>query len=251
MPAGRFILPGAALADGAEVALPDDVGHQARDVLRLAPGATLALLDGRGGEWTATLVAVGRAAVRVRLGARTEAAGEPCARVVLYQGLLKAAKFEWVLQKGTELGVAAFVPLRTERAVTGAEDVGANKRARWQRILTEATEQCGRVRVPELADLMPLAEAARALPPGALALIPWERERASSLRAALAEKSEMGVAPAIHLFIGPEGGFAESEVALAREHGARAVSLGPRILRAETAAIAAVTLALAACGDLD
>jgi 16S rRNA (uracil1498-N3)-methyltransferase len=187
---------------------------------------------------------------------RARAAGRPHgghrelhARVVLYQGLLKAAKFEWVLQKGTELGVAAFVPLRTERSVTGAEDVGASKRARWQRILTEATEQCGRARVPDLAEPRPLAEAARALPPGDLALIPWEREHATALRAALAT---LGAAPAaIHLFIGPEGGFAAGEVALARECGARPVSLGPRVLRAETAAIAAVTLALAACGDLD
>jgi 16S rRNA (uracil1498-N3)-methyltransferase len=250
MPAGRFILIGAALAEGAEIALPDDIAHQARDVLRLAPGDSLALLDGRGGEWTATLVAVGRAGVQARLGARAEADGEPRSHIVLYQGLLKAAKFEWVLQKGTELGVAAFVPLRTERSVTGAEDVGTSKRTRWQRILTEATEQCGRARVPDLAEPLALAEAARALPPGALALIPWERERATSLRAALAGLASESE-PVIHLFIGPEGGFAEREVALAREHGVVPVSLGPRILRAETAAIAAVTLALAAVGDLD
>jgi 16S rRNA (uracil1498-N3)-methyltransferase len=250
MPAGRFILTGAALEEGAELALPDDIAHQARDVLRLAPGDTLALLDGRGGAWTATLVAVGRAGVRARLGARAEAGGEPRARIVLYQGMPKAAKFEWVLQKGTELGVAAFVPLRTERSVTGAEDVGPSKRARWQRILIEATEQCGRARVPELAEPLTLAEAVRTLPPGALALIPWERERATSLRAALAAEANMAT-PAIHLFIGPEGGFAEGEVALARDHGMVPVSLGPRILRAETAAIAAVALALAATGDLD
>ena len=250
MPAGRFIFSGAALAEGAEIALPEDVAHQARDVLRLAPGATLALLDGRGGEWNATLVAMSRAGVHVRLGARLEAAGEPRARVVLYQGLLKAAKFEWVLQKGTELGVAAFVPLRTERAVTSAEDVGASKRARWRRILTEATEQCGRARVPALAEPLALAEAARALSPDLLALIPWERERSTSLRAALASVAG-DPAPEVHLFIGPEGGFAEAEVALARQHGARPVSLGPRILRAETAAMVAVALVQAAAGGLD
>jgi 16S rRNA (uracil1498-N3)-methyltransferase len=249
MAAGRFILIDATLVDGAEIALPDDVAHQARDVLRLATGATLALLDGRGGQWPATLTTVSRAGVRARLGARESAAGEPRTRVVLYQGLLKAAKFEWVLQKGTELGVAAFVPLHTERAVTGAEDVGASKRARWLRILTEATEQCGRARVPDLAEPRTLADAARALPPGALALIPWEREHATALRAALAATG--AAPPAIHLFIGPEGGFAQSEVALARECGVRPVSLGPRILRAETAAIVAAALALAACGELD
>jgi 16S rRNA (uracil1498-N3)-methyltransferase len=258
MPAGRFVVPAGLVSAGADIELPGAIAYQVRDVLRRAVGGTLTLLDGSGGEWPATLTEVSRARVRARVGARRENAAEPSARVVLYQGMLKAAKFEWVLQKGTELGVATFVPLRCERAVTGAEDTGSAKRARWQRTLEEATEQCGRARVPELAEPAPLAEALASLTANSMALIPWEEERITALRAAIttAPHAHSGAsqlraqAPDVHLFIGPEGGFSAGEVALARRHGAVSVTLGPRILRAETAAIAAVALVMEALGEL-
>jgi 16S rRNA (uracil1498-N3)-methyltransferase len=250
VPAGRFVVPGELLAAGGEIALPGDVAHQARDVLRLAPGAALTLLDGVGGEWPATLLAVDRAGVTARLGARREGAGEARTRVVLYVGLLKGDKLEWALQKGTELGVAAFVPLRCERAVAGGDEPRAGKRGRWERIVAEATEQCGRAHVPEVAEPQTLARALGELPRGAVALVAWEEERATSLRAALVERWAPGGDQSIALFIGPEGGFAAAEVALAVAHGAVPVTLGPRILRAETAALVAAALALEACGEL-
>src|SRR5579859_2207703 len=111
MPAGRFIMPAHQLVTGTEIELPDEIAHQARDVLRLAPGAALTLLDGAGGEWPARVSEVGRAGVRVRLGARQDTTSEPRAHVALYVGMLKGAKLELVLQKGTELGVAEFVPI--------------------------------------------------------------------------------------------------------------------------------------------
>jgi 16S rRNA (uracil1498-N3)-methyltransferase len=198
----------------------------------------------------------------VRLSAPRRSRAEPRARVVLCQGMLKAAKLEWVLQKGTELGVSAFVPLSCERAARGLEELGGAKRARWRRILEEATEQCGRARVPELAEPRTLPEALAALPAGAVALIPWEEERSTPLREALVDALERDAGPAggparrrpqapeVHLFIGPEGGFAPSEVALAQRHGATPVTLGPRILRAETAAIVALALVMDVCGEL-
>jgi 16S rRNA (uracil1498-N3)-methyltransferase len=252
MPAGRFVIP-ADLLTSDEVELPPEIAHQARDVLRLVAGDTLTLLDGSGQQWSATLTEVGRRRVVARLLAPlVEASTEPGLRLVLYQGVLKAAKLEWVLQKGTELGVAAFVPLISERSVGGAEATGQAKRARWRRLLEEATEQCGRTRVPQLAEPCTLPRALEALPPSALALIPWEGERTRSLRAAvLAHQRANSPRPAeAHLFIGPEGGFAADEIALASRHGVVAVTLGPRILRAETAALAATALLLEACGAL-
>jgi 16S rRNA (uracil1498-N3)-methyltransferase len=252
MTAGRFVVPATLLASEAEISLPAEVAHQARDVLRLGVGDALTLLDGAGGEWPATMLDAGRAGVRVRLGERRECQAEPRARVVLCQGMLKAPKLEWVFQKGTELGVTAFVPLLCERAVAGVEGTRAARRARWERILTEATEQCGRARVPALAEPRPLAQALAELPAGSIALMPWEEERATSLRAAL--QSVLGApgasAPEVVLFIGPEGGFARREVDLARQQGVAPVTLGQRILRAETAAVVAVALALEACGEL-
>jgi 16S rRNA (uracil1498-N3)-methyltransferase len=190
--------------------------------------------------------------VTVRLGARVEGSAEPAARVVLCQGVLKAAKFEVVLQKCTELGVAAFVPLLCERAVAAADEAGEAKRRRWARIAAEAMEQCGGTRLPEISPPRPLMHALAGLPPGAVALIPWEEERDTPLRAALesAGANRPPIPAEVHLFIGPEGGFSTGEIALARRHGAIPVTLGPRILRAETAAIAAVTLALDTLGAL-
>jgi 16S rRNA (uracil1498-N3)-methyltransferase len=255
VPAGRFVVEADALAEGAEIELDSDHAHQVRDVLRLAAGDALTLLDGVGGEWPATLSRVGRAGVVVRVGARQAGAAEPRAQVVLYQGMLKGAKFEVVLQKGTELGLAAFVPLLCEHGVAGGDELGAAKRLRWRRILVEATEQCGRARVPELAEPCALARALVGLAPGTLAVILCPDEPGTSLRAALLDRragseGASRAGPEVALFVGPEGGFAHAEVALARQAGAVSVTLGPRILRAETAAIVAAALALEARGEL-
>lgn len=255
MPAGRFVVEGLTLQPETELELPQDVAHQARDVLRVTPGDTLHLLDGAGGEYPAEVVALDRKRVIVRLGSRAEGRAEPSVRVVLCQGMLKAAKFEWVLQKCTELGVAAFMPLLTERAVAATEEAGEGKRRRWSRIVAEALEQCGGTRLPEISQPRPLMHALASLPPGGLALIPWEEATALPLRAALQQPvtASGGVShiAEVRIFIGPEGGFSAGEIALAQRAGAIPVTLGPRILRAETAAIVAATIALDTLGALD
>jgi 16S rRNA (uracil1498-N3)-methyltransferase len=248
MPAGRFIADELPLAPGAALDLPETLAHQARDVLRLSVGDTVTLLDGHGGEYPAEIVTLERKRVAVRLGDRCEGASEPPGRVVLCQGMLKAAKYEIILQKGTELGVAAFVPLLTERAVAAVDEASAGKQARWRKIVAEAVEQCGGACLPALEAPRPLLHALAGIPAGAVALIPWEGERATPLNAALAAALAAAGGsvhvPEVRLFIGPEGGFSEGEIALAQRHGAIPVTLGPRILRAETAAIVAAALAL-------
>jgi 16S rRNA (uracil1498-N3)-methyltransferase len=246
MPAGRFLLLETPLAPDAEIELPPEVAHQARDVLRLGVGDTLQLLDGAGGEYPAQVIEVSRKRVLVQLGAREEGLPDPPVRVTLCLGMLKAAKFEVALQKCAELGVAAFVPLLTERAVR--DDVSEAKLRRWRGILAEAVEQCGGSHLPGLATPQPLSQALAGLPPGGIALFPWEETREPSLRAALEEAVSQanGVEyiSEVRLFIGPEGGFSPAEAALAERHGARLVTLGRRILRAETAAIVSSALAL-------
>ncbi len=248
MPAGRFVVLGIPLAEHAELELPEEIAHQARDVLRLAPGDTIRLLDGRGGEYQATLVEVGRKRVVARLGARVEAPVDGGPRVALCQGMLKGAKFETVLQKCTELGVAEFIPLLSERAVAAADELSAAKRTRWQRIVAEAVEQSGGSCLPTLAAPCPLLSALAGLPAGGIALFAWEEARGLSLRHALqagiAARGGLASVPEARLFIGPEGGFTADEAALAEQAGATLVTLGPRILRAETAAIVATALAL-------
>jgi 16S rRNA (uracil1498-N3)-methyltransferase len=253
MPAGRFLLLETPLAEDTEVELPPEVAHQARDVLRLGVGGTITLLDGTGGEYPAQVIEVSRKRVLVRLGAREDGLPDPLVHVTLCLGMLKVAKFEVALQKCTELGVAAFVPLLTERAVR--DEVSEVKRRRWRGILAEAVEQCGGSHLPELVAPQSLAQALSDLPPGVIALFPWEQTRELSLRAALEEAvSQAGAVERIsevRLFIGPEGGFSRTEAALAERHGARLVTLGRRILRAETAAIVASAVALDTLGALE
>jgi len=256
MPAGRFLLSAEALIPGVELTLPDDIAHQARDVLRLRPGDTLQLLDGVGGEYTAEVTQVSRKVVTARVGVREEGEPQPTVRVTLCLGLLKAARFEWALQKGTELGVVAFQPLLTERAVAATEEFGAAKRRRYERIIAEALEQCGGAWLPELTTPRTLAEALASAPTDVIPLIPWEEETAAPLSetlasvAALRHVSASQEPRAVWLFIGPEGGFSADEVAQARAAGALPVTLGPRVLRAETAAIVAAALALDTLGVL-
>jgi 16S rRNA (uracil1498-N3)-methyltransferase len=254
MPAGRFVwrtlatqrpLPGVALG------LPDDIARQARDILRLRIGDTLALLDGVGGVYPATIVELSRREVSVTLAPRQEGLPDPVPSLTLCVGLLKAAKLELILQKGVELGVRTFQPLITERSVNLAEEFSAAKRRRYESIVTEAVEQCGGSWLADLRDPQPLTLAFTAVPPDAVVLIPWEQAAiwplAATLRREVAGRSITGV----WLFIGPEGGFSPKEIELAQRHGALPVTLGRRILRAETAAIAAATLTLDALGALD
>jgi 16S rRNA (uracil1498-N3)-methyltransferase len=236
----RFFVAPDLLSPGADMALPERVAHQVRDVLRLGVGEQLLLLDNSGDELVAAVTKSGRTGVEVRMLERRSGTPASSIRLVLCQGLLKSARFEWILEKGSELGVAAFAPVMCRRSMAGLAEAGAAKVQRWQRILQEASEQCGRSTLPELLPIRSLEQALRAIPPGALALMPWEEERAYSLRAALLSLQARDEPLTVMLFIGPEGGLTVEEVQLAQRHGARVVSLGSRILRAETAALASV-----------
>ena len=235
------------------ISLPKDLAHQIRDVLHLAIGEQLLLLDNTGDEILAAVTESNKSTLRVQLIDRRKGKRESPIRIILCQGLLKSARFEWILEKGTELGVSVFSPILCRRSMAGLEDAGPTKIQRWQRIIQEAAEQCGRPRLPQLLPIRPLMHALNEIPPGALALIPWEEEHNHSLHAALTAfrqtlQTQSARSPAqspstqttVILFIGPEGGLTPEEIALAQRNGVQSVSLGPRILRAETAALAAI-----------
>lgn len=259
-----FVAPELVRQLGAIITLPKELAHQFRDVLHLQAGEQVILLDSSGDEIPASVASVNKSAVAVQLLARRPGKSESSVRIILCQGLLKSARFEWILEKGTELGVSVFSPILFRRSMAGLEDAGTSKIQRWQRIITEAAEQSGRARLPALSPIRPLKDALDHIPPGALALMPWEEEHALTLRAALKNAAyskggggmDEGKGPlrspsgqhlpvqhnqiTIVLFIGPEGGLAAEEVEQARQHGAQIVSLGSRILRAETAALATI-----------
>jgi 16S rRNA (uracil1498-N3)-methyltransferase len=177
--------------------------------------------------------------------ASREPPGEPDVRLVLYQALIKGQRFDWVLEKGTEVGVSSFVPVVSSRSVVRPAEASASRLERWQRIVTEAAEQSGRSRLPQVSPPVTFADALASAP--GLRLLPWEGEHDITLREALTAE---GPPEAVSLFIGPEGGFPTEEVEMARQQGVRTVSLGPRILRAETAGIVAAALVLHELGEM-
>ncbi len=239
-----FIAPELVKELGVYLSLPKELAHQVRDVLHLSLGEKLILLDNQGNEILATVEGSSRAGVIVQLLERHTGKAASPIRIVLCQGLLKSARFEWILEKGTELGVEVFAPISCRRSIAGLEDIGTAKIQRWQRIIQEATEQCGRATLPALLPVRSLKQALGEIPPGALAIMPWEEAEGRSLRDVLAgvrmRVAGVVIPQTILLFIGPEGGLTSEEVELAREHGAQIVTLGSRILRAETAALASV-----------
>ena len=208
-------------------------------MLRLRPGAPLVLFDGRGGEWSATIAGAGRDGVTARLVQHHTPTREAPIRVTLAQAVLKSDRFEWLLQKGTELGVVAFQPLLTRRTVAVAHGaLGAGKLERWRRIVTEAAEQSGRCVVPRVWPPAPLEAILAAS--HALGAAVGGGARATVHRGPA--RGGRGGRSTVRLLVGPEGGFEPQEAAAAVTAGAFSATLGPRILRSETAALAAVAL---------
>jgi 16S rRNA (uracil1498-N3)-methyltransferase len=177
------------------------------------------------------------------------AQGEPKLRISLYQGTLKARKLEWVLQKGTELGIAEFIPTICERSVLSDVETVDEKTIRWERIIQEAAEQSGRGILPELRPAMMFAQACqRASRTTGLSLLAWEEETGADLKQVL---SSVETPPArVNLFIGSEGGFTVDEARLAHGYKIVPVGLGRRILRAETAGMVAASAILYEFGEL-
>jgi 16S rRNA (uracil1498-N3)-methyltransferase len=216
-------------------------------VLRLGVGAEVTLFDGRGGEADAVITRLGPRAVEMRVNERRQAERPAGPLLTLIQALARGEKLDLVVQKATELGVGRIIPVTTERAVPRLETMRAtSRRIRWQKIAREAARQSGRADVPEVEPVTSLTNAVLAAPRDALKLLLWEEARNTRLRTALPAKPPASIVVAV----GPEGGFSADEVAGAKEAGFVAVGLGPRILRTETASLAALALIGYTLGDL-
>lgn len=230
------------LGPGAQFALDDDAAQHVGRALRLRVGNTVVVFDGTGGEYDAVIQRVDRDRVDVKVGSFRPEAPAPALAVGLVQGLPEADKMDWVLQKATELGVAWVQPIVCERSVVRlAGERAAKREAHWQRVAIAASEQSGRTRVPEVRPTLPFRD--------------WAAQPSTALRWALqpgaAEALAAQSAPTgeVELLVGPEGGLSEREQELATHVGFRAVALGPRVLRTETAAPAAMAVIQALWGD--
>ncbi len=227
----RFYISQSISGDAIVITQPELLGQLTR-VLRLQAGDVCVVFDGSGYEYACEVLSFNKHEAHLLITKKSKGKRELDRNITLYQSLLKGDHFEVVLQKATELGVKRFVPIVSDRSIV--RDISEQKQKRYRHILTEATEQCGGCIVPSLADLMTLSDALEAS--GAGALFCFEGESKQDILGAPAHKKET------ILFVGPEGGFTDDEVEHARESGAHVVSLGKRILRAETAAVVACAL---------
>lgn len=236
----RFFLAPAQIGDETVAFQEADTAHLQR-VLRLTTGDRVYVLDGLGAMYLVELTMLEKRSAQGHIVSRLEAGGELPVPITLVQGLPKGEKFDWILQKATELGASRIQPVATMRSIIKiSADKSADKLRRWEAIVREAAEQCERARVPEVGSPCTLAEWLRRPPaPGTLKLACLERAHAPGLSQVLRETPR---AAAYEVIIGPEGGFTPEESIALEKAGAKPVNLGQRILRTETASLAALAL---------
>jgi 16S rRNA (uracil1498-N3)-methyltransferase len=230
------------LAIGLHIDLPETVAHHVH-VVRLAPGDTVTLFNGDGGEYTAVLQTVEKRRASAEIKAHTARDAELPYAVTLAQALPEASKMDWIIEKAVELGAAAIQPLAARRCVVRLSGERAEKKlAHWQGVIVAASEQSGRNRLAHLAPVDEFKD--------------WVAQQDLHRRVILTPRANESLADwarhqppqALTIMVGPEGGFSEEEENLALAHGALALSMGPRILRTETAALAALAMLAAVWG---
>ncbi len=230
----RFYFP-ADLQIGAQVDLPEQVAHHCQ-VLRLAIGDMLVLFNGSGGSYVASLCSIEKRHVTVDIKTFDPTEIELPYAISLAQGLPESGKMDWIIEKAVELGAAGIHPLQTQRSVTRLSgDRAEKRRTHWQGVIESASEQCGRNRLAQLGGIADFKQ--------------WISQQDMHRRIILAPDAQQSLADwarhhpaqALTLIVGPEGGFSEAELRLATDHGAIALGLGPRILRCETAGLAAIS----------
>jgi len=220
-------------------------GHLLR-VLRAGIGDTCVLFNGDGHDYDARIVAVDKRDAVVEVLSARKLANESLLRITLLQALARGEKMDWILQKATELGVSAVVPVASERSEVKLDGERSAKRAaHWHNVVVSACEQSGRATVPSVAMPSALAHALPALPAGARQLL-LDPDAAQGLR-----DVEVAASTAVVLAIGPEGGWSPHDLALLGAAGFAGIRLGPRVLRTETAGLAAIAALQSRYGDLD
>jgi 16S rRNA (uracil1498-N3)-methyltransferase len=243
----RFFVPKKNLHDAHGLIDGQELVHL-RKVLRLVPGDRVTIFDDSGWEHEAVIRSLSAEQGRIEIVRSYEAPRESTLQVTLGIALTKGEKMDFIVEKATELGVKIIIPFSSSYSVPQLDENKIMKRTeRWQKIALSATKQCGRTRVPEIAPLWEYGKLVHGTSPQTLKLIFWEKEKRQSLYEV---RDKYGDVNAVLIVVGPEGGFTLEEAQLAQQHGFEAVEMGRRILRADTAAVAAVTLVQFLWGDL-
>ena len=231
-----------------QATIQGNTARQISKVLRLRKGEAIILMDKSGMEYTVKLSSVSDNHCEGIITQVAEGMAEPRVTISLFQSILKADKFDTVLQKGTELGVSNFVPLYSERTIPRSPDKLYESRfLRWNKIISEASEQCGRSKIPRLERPMNISEAVSNAT--GLVILAWENMKSTSLGQILKDNNDLINREGVSILIGPEGGVSNQEVEDAESQGATIISLGNRLLRSDTAGIALAAVLMYELGD--
>lgn len=240
----RFFVEPSEIHEGMVMLNEEDAAHALR-VLRLTEGDEILICDGQDTEYRAEIIETGKKTLTAKLGEGYALGSEPKTKITLYQGVPKAGKMEYLVQKGTEIGICRFVPYYSKRCVVKP---GKDKGERHGRVAYEAAKQAHRGAIPQVDSPISFKELCDAVKDHELVLAAWEEEHANTVREALTAQAE---AKDIALIIGPEGGLAPEETDALAAAGAKVVTLGPRILRTETAGAVLAALVLYERGDME
>lgn len=242
----RFYIPPDQMGKDESFIVGDDA-HHLRHVLKMKPNELIVVIDGEGGEYRARIASISQRQVRVTILERLSSQTESALELTVAQGYLKDKKMDGSVRQLTELGVTRWVPFLSSRSVPAPSSARMRGRyRRWEKISLESLKQCGRSRVMSIAPLIGFDEIISHAAPYDLKLIFWEASKGQS---ALPFKPEMKPS-SIFLAIGPEGGFGPEEIDHAKANGFKVMGLGPRILKAETAVLAAAVVAQFVYGDM-
>lgn len=232
------------LDDGQILITGDDVRHITRS-LRLEPGNEVMVSDGQGTDYLVELIEFSLDQVTCKVLEKVRSKGEPAIEVTLFQGLPKGDKLDLITQKCTEIGIRQILPVETSRTIVKLNDKKAERRLeRWQKIAEEAAKQSDRGQIPTIGPILSWKEALKQIKGAGydLVLVPWERAKDQSVRqVVLREKADREIRQIAYV-VGPEGGLSQEEVQALLEAGAQPVTLGPRILRTETAGFVLLTV---------
>ena len=239
----RFFLPPDSFTKSS-INLPADTARQISRVLRLDIGDEIIVLDNKRYEYLCEIETLNKDSATAKIISQTKNLNEPRVNITMALSLTQRDKFEWMLQKCTELGAAAFIPVQTSRTLIQDMQKIHNKLPRWRKIVQEAAEQSARGLVPDIHDPITLQNLITTIDKkNTLPMIPWEDEEDKSIKD-IFEQEKNALFENILILIGPEGGFSIEEVQKAENGGFRSITLGRRILRMETAAVAALAQTL-------
>lgn len=241
----RFFVPKENIYEDKIIINSDDVSHISR-VLRLTTGDEIICCDGQGNDYTVSISNISKKEIVCKIISKTKAETEPNIEVTLIQGIPKASKMDYIIQKTTELGISNIYPCALSRCVSKVE--GDKKTERWQKIAQEASKQSGRGIVPKVYDPIDLRQAIDVLKMADISFVPYECQEESYLKPVLTSNKNVKT---VAYLIGPEGGFDKREIQLLEDNGINIVTLGKRILRTETAGEAVLSMVMYEIGDIN